>query len=134
MILNSSQKAVTVFQKCLSQEVEEFWVAALNAGLQLIDRKLLFRGTVDQCAIHPRDIIRFVCEKNASAFIVCHNHPSGDTKPSPNDVRVTKNIYKISQLIEIPLSDHIILSREQYYSFADRGHLSKWSLAKQRRF
>ncbi len=132
MILNSSQKAVAVFEKCLSKEVEEFWIAALSSNLLLIDRKLLFRGTVDQCTIHPRDLIRFICEKNASAFIICHNHPSGDPKPSPNDVRITKNIYRISQLIEIPLSDHIILGAGQYYSFADRGHFLKWSLVRKR--
>lgn len=126
LILNSSQKAAAVFEKCISPEVEEFWIAALNPSLRLVERKLLFRGTVDQCTIHPRDLIRFVCEKNASAFIICHNHPSGDAKPSTNDVRITKNIFLISRLIEIPLADHIVLGNSKYYSFADHGYFLKW--------
>lgn len=127
MRINSSLKAAAIFQKSVSDEVEEFWVAALNSQLVLIEMRLLFRGTADQCPVYPRDLIRFVCQKNASSFIICHNHPSGDCRPSPADTKITKQIFKISQLIEIPLQDHIILGKSEHYSFADRQMLKKWA-------
>lgn len=119
MIINSSQKSFDLFFPKISTDTEEFWIAALRPDLQVIALKLLFRGTVDQCTIYPRDIVRFVCLENASSFVVCHNHPSGNPKPSKQDKQITKNIFKISRLIEIPLNDHLIIGAKSYYSFAD---------------
>jgi len=125
--INSSLRAAGIFEKIVSREVEEFWVAALNPSLELIAHQLLFRGTVDQCPVFPRDLIRYVCLKNASSFLICHNHPSGDCRPSLPDIRITKKILRVSRLIEVSLQDHIILGDEKYYSFADQGLLKKWT-------
>lgn len=105
--------------------VEEFWVIALNSNLEIIEKKLLFRGTVDRCLIHPRDLIRFLCSQNASAFIIAHNHPSGDPRPSKEDLAVTKKLVMLAMLIEIPMKDHLILSKKGYFSFADTGILAR---------
>lgn len=125
--INSSLKAATIFEKSVSKEVEEFWVAALNPQLVLIEKQLLFRGTVDQCPVYPRDLLRFICLKNATSFIVCHNHPSGDARPSGSDLRITKKIFRLSQLVEIPLQDHIILGNQGFYSFADHQIFQRWA-------
>jgi DNA repair protein RadC len=125
MRINSSQKAYKIFEKSFESEVEELWVLALNSDLEIIDKKLLFRGTVDRCLIHPRDIIRFLCSQNASAFIIAHNHPSGDPRPSKEDLEITKKIVMLSKLTEIPLKDHLILSKQSYFSFADAGILAR---------
>lgn len=127
MQINSSQKAFICLDKAMAKDVEEFWVLALNSNLELIRKKLLFRGTVDSCLIHPRDIIRFVCAENATSFVVAHNHPSGDPRPSSEDIRITKKVFQIGQLIEVPMKDHLILCRESYFSFADHGLLKKFS-------
>lgn len=127
MIVNSSAKAHHLFQKKISSTVEEVWVAALSSRLEILDIQLLFRGTVDSCPLHPRDIVRFICGVNASAWLIAHNHPSGDPRPSRQDNLVTRRLWKLSQLIEIPLHDHLILSGEKYFSYADRQFFQKKS-------
>lgn len=130
MRLDSSQKAFYFFQKWIDPEVEEFWIAALNSNLTLIEKKLLFRGTANSCLIHPRDIIRFICTHNATSFVIAHNHPSGDPRPSRTDVLITKRIFQLGRMIEIPMNDHVILSQDKYFSFADAGSLLRFTTMK----
>jgi DNA repair protein RadC len=127
MKIDSSQKAFAILSKHIAIDVEEFWVLALNSSLEIINKKMLFRGTVDRCPFHPRDLIRFLCSQNASCFVIAHNHPSGDSRPSQEDLEITKKIFVLSALVEIPLKDHLILSKENYFSFADTGWLKKIS-------
>lgn len=125
MRVDSSLKAYTVLEKWMDTEVEEFWVLALNSDLKLIEKKLLFRGTVDRCLIHPRDVIRFLCAQNATSFVIAHNHPSGDSRPSIYDIEITKRLFYLSRLTEIQMNDHLILTKTNYYSFADNGKIEK---------
>ena len=80
---------------------------------------MLSRGTFDRTAIDSRTILRQALLKNAAAIILCHNHPSGNEKPSQADIGLTDNLRKACKLMDIPLLDHIILSSGKYYSFAD---------------
>ncbi len=114
----------------MSVDVEEVWVAALTSQLHIIEKKLVFRGTVDSCLFHPREIVRFLCLCNASSFVMAHNHPSGNPKPSTSDIKLTKKIFELSKLIEIPLNDHLIIAGSKYFSFADSGALYRFELAK----
>ena len=127
MRIDSSRKAYLCFQKSMAKEVEEFWIAGLGPQLDLIECKLLFRGTADRCLIHPRDIIKTVCLQNATSFIVAHNHPSGHLNPSVQDVQITKQILQLSRLLEIPLNDHLIVGQSHYFSFADSGYLARYA-------
>ena len=126
MQINSSQKAYKIFEKIMDLDVEEFWILALNSNLEIIEKKLLFRGTVDRCLIHPRDVIRFVCGQNATSFIMAHNHPSGDPRPSKEDLEITKKFVMLSMLMEIPVKDHLIVSKQKYFSFADSGLIARY--------
>jgi DNA repair protein RadC len=125
MRLDSSQKVFSILQRQMSQDVEEFWVLALDSQLKLLGKALLFRGTVDSCPVHARDLIRFICLKNSSSFIIAHNHPSGNPRPSRSDVVITKRIFHISELLEIKMNDHLIMTNERYFSFADTGFLNR---------
>lgn len=127
MEINSSRKAYELLRKVFHPEVEEFWVIALNSQLKVIDQQLLFRGTVDSCLIHPRDIVRFVCKHNSSSFIIAHNHPNGDPRPSREDITITRKLYQLSRLIEVNLNDHVICGENSYFSFADTGFFLKLS-------
>ena len=84
---------------------------------------MLFRGTVDSCLIHPRDIFRFACVNNASSLLIAHNHPSQDCTPSDHDHSITKRLVKAGKLLQMPIVDHVILTDEDYYSFADNGQI-----------
>lgn len=107
-------------------DAEEVWILALNAQMKLIRKEMLFRGTVDHCLLHPRDVLRTLVLANASSFILSHNHPSGDCRPSEQDLILTRKIHQLGQLIQIPLNDHLIITADAYFSMADHGCFLKW--------
>lgn len=102
-------------------DIEEFWVLALGPKKSLISSKMIFRGTVDSCLVHPRDIFRFACLENASSVLIAHNHPSGDLIPSYEDLRFTQQIITASTLMQIPVVDHLIVTRGGYTSLRVEG-------------
>jgi DNA repair protein RadC len=104
-------------------EVEEFWAAALNADKVVTAAQCLFRGTVDGCLVHPRDVFRFACRHNAVSIIVAHNHPSGSVAPSVEDCRLTQQLLCASRLLRIPMDDHLIISGRKHFSFLQNGQL-----------
>jgi DNA repair protein RadC len=127
MKITSPSEAFEYFRNRLGREVEEFWIATLNADKRATASQCLFRGTVDHCLFHPRDVFRFACVHNASSFIVAHNHPSGRAAPSELDIRITERLLTISVLLELPLVDHLILggrsASSRYFSFLESGLL-----------
>lgn len=123
---DSSRKAYELIKNNISIETEEVWVLALNSSLNLLAKELIFKGTVDKCLVHPRDIFRFLCKNNAIFFILVHSHPSGDSRPSKADLNFTKQIYIASRLFEILMADHLIISEASYFSFADYGLIEKF--------
>jgi DNA repair protein RadC len=122
--ISNPQAAARFFRKRMSVDVEEVWAAALNAKGKVTAAQCLFRGTVDQCLAHPRDIFRFACLHNACSVVVAHNHPSGPTQPSTEDCEWTRRLTEVSQLLMIPIKDHIIVGRRSYFSFKESGELS----------
>ncbi|PIS10707.1 MAG: DNA repair protein [Bdellovibrio sp. CG10_big_fil_rev_8_21_14_0_10_47_8] len=126
MKVTSSRHAYSIFKKHLTREVEEFWVMALNSQLEIIQMEMLFRGTVHSCPFHPRDLIRFLCLSNCSGFVIAHNHPSGNSRPSKEDRFITKKIHALAQLVDIKMNDHLILGKDCYFSFADALLLKKF--------
>ncbi|MCD4792218.1 MAG: DNA repair protein RadC [Bacteroidales bacterium] len=103
---------------------EEFWLLMLNRANKIIDKKKISAGGVSGTVTDVKIILKAAIEKTASGIIVCHNHPSGNIKPSNSDINLTKKLVNACQFIEIPLLDHVIVSYSNYYSFADEGHLS----------
>jgi DNA repair protein RadC len=117
----TAERAHGALTGIVSQDVEEFWALALGPKKDLIASKMLFRGTVDSCAVHPRDIFRFACSVNASAILVAHNHPSGELIPSMEDLRFTRQLVRASALMEIPVIDHVIVSKKGFVSLRQDG-------------
>ena len=89
----------------------------------LIKDENLFYGTIDKADIYSREIVKRILKYNAKSVILVHNHPSGDTKPSKQDLSITKELQQIFKYFEIKLSDHIIISNEEYYSFLENGDI-----------
>lgn len=125
-----SSKVFQFLNSQMSPWQEEVWVLALNGQLELIRAEMVFRGSADFCGVHPRDIFRLLIQTNAVAFILAHNHPSGNKLPSSADLRLTERIRRASVLMEILLVDHMIVTTKDYYSFAENKRLS----GKRRRF
>ena len=93
-------------------EVEEFHAVLLNTRRRLIRSERISQGTLDTILVHPREVFRAAILANAHAFILVHNHPSGDSTPSDADIRVTRDLVRASQLMKIELLDHVILGRK----------------------
>lgn len=93
-----------------SQEI--FWILALNIKNRLITPPIeISRGTLNSTGVHPREVFRQVLRLNAAAVLLAHNHPSGDTTPSSDDLRLTRRLLDAARLLGISILDHIIIGR-----------------------
>lgn len=115
--VDNELKAFQYIKNFISDEVEEVWVLALNSHLELIKCEMIFRGTVNFCPFHSREIFKSLIINNAVTFILIHNHPSSHCEPSRDDIRITKRITSAGRLLQIPLLDHLIVNKKSYYSF-----------------
>ncbi|MEA2104166.1 MAG: DNA repair protein RadC, partial [Candidatus Cloacimonadota bacterium] len=106
---------------------EVFKVIFLDKKNAVIEVEDLFEGTVDKSAIYPREIVKKAIEHNASGIIIVHNHPSGNIQPSPEDEKITQQLLKATNMLQIRMLDHIIIGDNKYYSFADTGEIEIWN-------
>lgn len=123
MKITSPRRAHQYLKNKFRHDVEEFWVLALDAEKKLIASDCLFRGTVNQCMCHPRDVFRFAVKHNAVTLVIAHNHPSGNPEPSEEDNFITAKMVGAGLMMEIPIVDHIICAGDKYVSCADRGEV-----------
>ncbi len=100
---------------------EHFYVFYLDNKRNLIERKLLFMGTINQSIIHPREVFKNAYLCNASAIICMHNHPSGDVIPSKADIEITRTLKEIGQIQGISVLDHLVVSDDSYFSFFENN-------------
>lgn len=124
VILNSS---TSIFQymkyQLWDKKQEYFYCLYVNQRKELIERKLLFMGTVNRSIVHPREVFKHAYLCSASGIICIHNHPSGDVYPSKEDIRLTNSLVEIGTLNGIPIIDHIIIGDDKYYSFYEEGEI-----------
>lgn len=102
---------------------EHFYCLYLDTKKNLIDYKLLFMGTINMSIVHPREIFKWAYILSATSIICLHNHPSGNSKPSDEDIKLTKKLVEIGNLLGIDLVDHIIVSSNEYYSFYENNNI-----------
>ena len=100
---------------------EEFKILFLDSSNKLIASEILFYGTIDKSAIYPREIVERVIKNRAKSVIFAHNHPSGSISPSKKDIELTQYMYDSLKLLEIRLLDHIIITKNSYFSFLEEG-------------
>ena len=105
---------------------ETFWVMLLDARHALIDSISLFRGTLTQTSVYPREVVKLALSHNAAAIILAHNHPSGSTTPSTADKILTQTLKAALKLVDIQVLDHFIVpSQGTPFSFAEHGLLEQ---------
>ncbi|WP_444354423.1 RadC family protein [Phocaeicola coprophilus] len=103
--------------------VEECWVMLLNQASRLIDALRISQGGLASTQVDVRCILREALLKWATALVLCHNHPSGNTRPSADDDRLTQALSQAAKVMNIRMLDHLIVSDGGYYSYADEGRL-----------
>ena len=102
-------------------EHEVFSCLFLDTRHRVLGFEELFRGTVDGCSVHPREVVKAALRHNAAAVILAHNHPSGDTNPSDADRRITQRLKEALSLIDVRVLDHIVVGGGETTSFAESG-------------
>lgn len=103
--------------------VEECWLLLLNRSMKVLDRVKISGGGLTETAVDIRCVLREALLKRATAMALCHNHPSGNVKPSSGDRHLTEQLKKSGEVMNIALIDHVVLADGHYYSFADEGCL-----------
>lgn len=121
----SSPKAIYEFMHTHLQDedVEEAWVLLMNQRFKLIDYKRISVGGLTETAVDVRIILREAILKNATVLAFCHNHPSGNNRPSRQDDQLTESVRKACELMRIYLLDHVIVCDGSYYSYREHGRL-----------
>jgi DNA repair protein RadC len=102
---------------------EEFWILLLDRGNRLMERCRVSQGGMHGTVADPKSIFREALEKRASQLILCHNHPSGQLHPSTEDITLTRKLVESGRFLDLPVQDHLIVTVNGYYSFADNGGL-----------
>lgn len=124
VLLNDSKLVYNLLHNELYDKKQEYFIVLyLDNKKYLIEKKILFIGTIDYSTVHPREVFKYAYINSASSIIIVHNHPSGDVLPSKNDINLTKTLIEIGKLNNIPIIDHIIIGNNNYYSFYLEGML-----------
>jgi DNA repair protein RadC len=118
--ISSSRDAFEVMQSTLADiSYEEFWILLLNRANQVIRKVNISEGGFAGTVADPKKIFKLALENNASGIILCHNHPSGNLKPSDADITLTRKLKEAGAHLDLPILDHLIIGDEKYLSFAD---------------
>lgn len=122
--IQSSKDVFEIFGSLLGDlPYEEFWILLLNRSNSIIEKIKISQGGISGTVTDVRIILKQALDKMASGVILCHNHPSGNLKPSDSDASITQKLKDAGKLMDIVILDHIIITEKGYYSFADDGKI-----------
>ncbi len=114
------------FEQEHDREKEHFWILGLNTKNVIQYADLVSLGSLSASIVHPRETFRLAVMKATANIIIGHNHPSGDTQPSQEDILLTKRLSQAGEILGINVLDHVIIGGEgKYFSFRDNGLLGK---------
>ncbi len=118
--IESAEDVFNLLRNDLGNKKKEYFkVLSLNSRNRLISIDNVSIGTINASLIHPREVFKTAIQNLAVSVILVHNHPSGDSEPSEDDIEITKRITEASKIIGIEILDHIIITKDQFFSFKD---------------
>lgn len=121
--LLTTPEAILAQLKFIRNKKQEYFVCiSLDVELRLITRRTVTIGLLDMSLAHPREVFAGPLKDRAASVIIAHNHPSGNPRPSREDTKTTQQLVAAGILLGIPLTDHIIVSSNEYFSF-NRHHM-----------
>ena len=123
-VLTNWQQLIDYCHAALAHEkTEQFRILFLDRKNVLIADEVQQRGTIDHTPVYPREVVKRALALNAAALILVHNHPSGDPKPSRDDIEMTREIRKAAEALGISIHDHLVIGRKGHASFRSLGLL-----------
>ena len=124
-MISSSDSARSVLgYKLRDKQSEVFACLFLDSGHRILAFKVMFRGSINKATVHPREVIKEALQLNAAAVIFAHNHPSGDSTPSDQDIELTHTLKDILKVIDVRVLDHLVIG-EEVTAFSDLGLLQE---------
>lgn len=124
--LNNSKELFEYLNHSIRDKAREcFNVVFLDAKNKVIATETLFEGTLTASSVYPREVVLAALNHHAAALIFAHNHPSGDPKPSQEDVAITRQLVFACRVVGITVHEHLIIGNNRYFSFADDGDISR---------
>lgn len=122
--ITSSRDAFNVIAPLLADlHHEEFWIIVMDRSNKVRCRQRISVGGTSGTVADVKMVMKLAIENRASAFIAVHNHPSGSLEPSQADIELTRKMKEAASIMEMPMLDHLIISDQGYYSFADEGNI-----------
>lgn len=107
---------------------EEFWAVFLNRASYVLGMEMISKGSLTSTSLDIRKVVKRALEFDATAVILCHNHPSGNPRPGTDDIKATENLHKALATFDKALIDHIIIANECFYSFAEECVINRDSI------
>lgn len=123
--ISKSENAYEVFNEIWDgiQHHESFYAMLLNRANKVLGITKISTGGISGTVVDPKIVFQAGLKANATSIILAHNHPSGQIHPSEADIRLTEQLKKAGEILEMPVLDHIILGDDRYYSFSDEGKI-----------
>ena len=121
--ISNTKDAVAQLTDIRDLKKEHFVVLYLNARNQLLHKETISIGTLNANLVHPREVFEPALEYSAAQIVAAHNHPSGDPKPSEDDVEITKRLTEAGKMMGVEMMDHIIVSKNGSFSFREEKPL-----------
>ena len=119
--ITSPQDIADIFVPLLRDEVKErFIVVCLNSANKIIKYEIISIGNLNSSIVHPREVYKVAIDSLAASIILIHNHPSGNTEPSNEDISITRKIVEAGKIMDIPVFDHLIIAGNNYVSFVEK--------------
>ena len=122
-VINNSRQAYEFYQGLSGLDREVFYATHLDQRNQVLSCEEVSRGALAATIVHPREVFKSAILSSAAAIIVSHNHPTGDPRPSEDDLDLTGRLVKAGKLLGIPVLDSIVIGDGRYYSMRDEGKM-----------
>ncbi len=119
--ISSPADAAPLLYYYASSKKEHFLCISLNGAHEVIALRVVSMGTLNRTIVHPREVFADPIKEHAAGIICAHNHPSGNTEPSREDIELTERLKKAGDILGIGLLDHLIISETGFYSFSEHG-------------
>jgi len=123
--ITCSNDVVKMTEELKNKKQEYFLTFTLDGAHNLIQKRTVFIGTLNQSLVHPREIFADAIADRAAGIIFVHNHPSGSVEPSKEDISITNRLIEVGKLVGINVVDHIIVSKDGYFSFDEKSMINR---------